>query len=329
MDKETELINILKKYNCTYVVIAQEESINKIHNLFCNNIIFDPIITIETFYVGVYHCANENYAEMEKYYLKAVDEGSVEAMNNLGWYHKNITKNYDEMMKYFKRAIDLGNYNSMSNLGGYYQNITQNYDEMEKYYTLAIEGGIENAMNNLAHHYQYVIKNYDEAEKYYKMSIKKGNLWAMKNFGLYHQNTTKNYDEMEKYYKIAIENDDMVAFNYLTGYYEQKNMHISLLQLYISCYKHNDFINREKIIELFNTISTKVLTSENKKMFLDIITKFEFFETDELCVSLDLLVSSLKETIDIMDLHFTYSVNGLGFDVAKQDFFNRCLNIIQ
>ena len=38
---------------------------------------------------------------------------------------------------------------------------------------------------------------------------------------------------------------------------------------------------------------------------------------------LDFIKTILKEKIDIMDLHFSYSMEGKGFMDAKQDFLER------
>ena len=104
---------------------------------------------------GIYHdTVTKNYAEMEKYYLMAIELGHVNAMSNLGLYHKQVTKNYAEMENYYLMAIALGNASAMTNLGYYHQFVTQNYAEMEKYFLMAIELGHANAINNLGTHYK-------------------------------------------------------------------------------------------------------------------------------------------------------------------------------
>jgi hypothetical protein len=69
-------------------------------------------------------------------------------------YHQFVTKNYAEMEKYYLMAIELGNASAMNNLGNYHHTVTKNYAEMEKYFLMAIELGHANAMNNLKTHYK-------------------------------------------------------------------------------------------------------------------------------------------------------------------------------
>ena len=288
---EQDIIIIFKKYDCGYVKIECEESTKKIHKLFCENIIFDPVTTDEMRYVGMYHYkVTKNYEEMEKHFCNAIDKGNVMAIYNLGHYHHHITKNYQKMEKFYKLAIDKGNEEAMFSLAYYHDKITHNYEEMEKYYLMAINLGDSDAMNNLGTYYEEIIKD---------------------------------YIEMEKYYLMAITNGNNMAFHNLTIYYEEMSLHMDLLKL---CVQFDKMVNRDKIIEAFNIVSCRGLTKEEEGTFLNLVNEFEFLEMDKLCVSLKLLVRSVKENIHIMDLHFTYSVNGLGFEDAKKDFFNRCLS---
>ncbi len=155
---------------------------------------------------GMYHRhITKNYAEMEKYYLRAIELGDADAMNHLGVYHHIVTNNYVEMEKYFLMAIELGNADAMNHLGVYHHQVTNNYVEMEKYFLMAIELGNAKPMSNLGVYHHQVTKNYAKMEKYYLMAIELGHADAMYNLGLYHYNVTKNYAEMEKYYLMAIE----------------------------------------------------------------------------------------------------------------------------
>lgn len=61
--------------------------------------------------------------------------------------------------------------------------------------------------------------------------------------------------------------------------------------------------------------------------FLDIVKDFDFTKVSEsINPYLILIQSLLKEKVDILDLHFKYSVNGLGFEEAKNDFFGKVCN---
>ena len=46
---------------------------------------------------------------MERLYNLAIDLGNVDAMNNLAYYYKHITKNYPKMERLYNLSIDFGN----------------------------------------------------------------------------------------------------------------------------------------------------------------------------------------------------------------------------
>ena len=253
---ETDIINLLRSHDSSYIKINDETSLSNIHGLLINNILFEPIADVDFLYFG--------------------------------WYHYNITEDYITMEKYYKMAIDKGSGNSMNNFGLYHNNITKNYVEMEKYYQMAID---------------------------------RENRVAMYNFGYYHQVITEDYVMMEKYYLMAINKGHDLAMNKLVKYYEDNMMYFKSLNLHISHSK-----NREKIIELFNCISALILNEEDIKQFLDLVSKFEFIPDDKLCASLKLFLNSKKDQLDTMDLHFTYTIHGKGYDSAKEDFLSKCLN---
>ena len=177
----------------------------------------DPVVLN---YYGFYFLFKEkNYDEVKRYYLMAIEKGSVYAIYNLGNYYRNIEKNYEEMKRYYLMAIEKGDSDAMCNLGCYYDN-EKNYEEMKLYYLMAIEKGHPTAMCNLGYYYNKVEKNYEEMKRYYLMAIEKGNVTAMCNLGSYYQVTEINYDKMKRYYLMAIEKDSVKAMCNLGAYYQ-------------------------------------------------------------------------------------------------------------
>ena len=203
---------------------------------------------------------NEQYDEMKKYYLQAIEHNNINAMHNLSAYYTNTEinnelaekyllcavnlgslqsmnllaifyqsiKNYDEMEKYYKMAIDRGYMIAAYNLASYYQKI-KNYDEMKKYYLIALDAGISMSANNLGK-YCYEIENYDEMKKYLLMAIDKNVISAMNNLGYYYETNEKNYDEMKKYYIMAI--------NSLTSSCKNTEEHYDTINSLASYYNH-------------------------------------------------------------------------------------------
>ena len=61
------------------------------------------------YYLGEYYQDIDNYEEMKKYYLMAINYNCANSMNNLGVYYKNIENNYDEMKKYYTMLLKSAN----------------------------------------------------------------------------------------------------------------------------------------------------------------------------------------------------------------------------
>jgi TPR repeat protein len=351
---EQQIINFIKSKNNIYIDINDKISIEKIYNLLINDIIYEPINSLENHYLGWYYDKiRENEDLMEKYYLVAIDDDNIYSITNLGSYYKNKNKNYDLMKKYYLMGIDKGHHGSMHHLAQYYQDIEKNYDLAKKYYLMAIDKENTASMNNLGHYYRTTEKNYDLAKKYYLMAIDKGNFDSMNNLGHYYQDIEKNYDLMEKYYLMAIDKDSHIAmanfayyyqyveknydlmekyylmgidrgnttsFDNLINYYHNNNLLISKLELFI---KYTDKIERKKIINNINEIAKIKLIKEDKQKFLDIIINFEFEEEDNLSSTVDMLIESIKYKLSKAKLHFEYSLGGKGFEDAKNDFYNK------
>jgi TPR repeat protein len=240
-------------------------------------------------YLGRNYGNIRKYYKMKRYYLMAIKKGCPSAMNNLGMYYFNVKKNYIKMQKYYLMGIEKGNLSTIYNLGYYYQMVENNYDKMKEYYLIAIEKGCHSAMYHLAEYYRYIEHEYELMEKYYLMGINAG------------------YAD---------------SFEALGYYYELHDRHTDTLQLSIT---YPTFMTRDKIIKQFNRISLRKLQPDQELKFLEILSTYKFEETDELYTFLRLLINTLNEKISLIDLHFTYTVNGKGYDEAKNDFLNRCL----
>lgn len=65
-------------------------------------------------YIGNYYFIKKNYREMKKYYLIAINEGSVMSMNNMGHYYSK--KNHEKSKKYYLMAIKNGCMQAKKNL---------------------------------------------------------------------------------------------------------------------------------------------------------------------------------------------------------------------
>jgi len=212
---EELLITELKNYGLIYLKIENENSLEKIYNLFKSNIFEEPSTDVEYLYYGAYYKNNEKKFDlMKKYYLMSIKLNNSYAMYNLAQHYQYIEKNYELMKKYYLMAIELNHSGAMNNLADYYYKIERNYDLMKKYYLMAIELNDSSAMNNLAGYYQYTGKNYELMKKYYLMAIELNNSSTMFNLGWYYQYTEKNDQSFVELYKYEDKHYIINLFNY-------------------------------------------------------------------------------------------------------------------
>jgi predicted DNA-binding WGR domain protein len=59
------------------------------------------------FGLAKYYEKQNDYSNMVKYYLLAIEQGNIASMTNIGL-HYEIQKDYDNMLKYYLIAIDKG-----------------------------------------------------------------------------------------------------------------------------------------------------------------------------------------------------------------------------
>ena len=346
----------IKKYlelnNSNYIKIENHEIINHIYNLYKYDIdernTFKMEDSIIDLYYGVYYEIKKDYDQMKKYYLISIEKGNVSAMYNLGFYYQNVEEDYDQMKKYYLMAIEKGNVSAMYNLGFYYEEIENDYDQMKKYYLVAIEKGDDEAIFNLGLYYDDVEKDYEQMKKYYLMAVEKGNKLAMNNLGLYYQAIKKDYKKMKKYYLMAIEKGSKTSMNNLGSYYQkiekdyeqmkkyylmaiEKGDNNAIYQLELFYKYNNDTLgllqlyikidNKTKISDiLVNYCNQKIINKEINSILLQYLN---CINDHDLPIIFKLFIQLFNNQIDLLEAHFKYSENGLGYEEAKQDFLKQ------
>jgi len=272
-----------------------------------------------------YYCINNlgnyyqyveiNYDLMKKYYLMNIEAGILSSMFNLGNYYQDVEINYDLMKKYYLMAIDKGHLYSMYNLGNYYHLVEINYYLMKKYYLMAIDKGHLSSMYNLGKYYQTIEINYDLMKKYYLMAIDKGHLSSMYNLGKYYQDVEINYDLMKKYYLMGIDKGDLDSMSNLCNYYKNNKMLDNLLNLYID----NHIYTQAFYNDVYKYVLNSTITCE---------TIIKLCQLDEnVVIKLPKIIQYYNKVynskINLLKLHFEYSLTGEGFSKAKLDFISR------
>lgn len=262
---------------------------HKIYNLYKNHVMFNPENGVEYKYLGLYYnIFFKDYDKMMECYNMAIEKGNYCVMFNMGLYYEKVQKNYDLMKKYYLMAVEKSDTRAMYNLGLYYENIEKNNNLSKKYYEMGANNGCASSMNNLAIYYEDIGNRY-LAEKYYSMSIEKRCIEAMYNLAIYYRES--GYTDLAvKYYLMACENKCKSSFEALVQYY---------------CDNIKD-INPDE-------------------MFLKFINLGHF--QDELPPFFKLVKRIYGEKIDLINLHFNYTENGLGYEEAKKDFNNKLLSL--
>jgi tetratricopeptide (TPR) repeat protein len=193
-----------------------------VYDLLINKII--PVFTTDTsseiyMFLARFYQLEEDYDNMIKYDLLAIEKGNVISMLVLGCFFKDMHK-YENMLKYFLMGIDRGCKMCSCSLGNYYYKI-QNFDAAIKYYLISIAAGSINAMINVGHCYYYK-KDTINTVKYYLMAYDNGRISIANDLGD-HYKGINDFDNMIKYYLIAINNGFFDNLDVLFNHYIKNN----------------------------------------------------------------------------------------------------------
>jgi predicted DNA-binding WGR domain protein len=204
---------------------------------------------------------------------------------------------------------------------GLYFDYQKDHDTMKKYYLMAIKNDNIYAMGNFGNYYKKQ-KDYDNMKKYYLIAIKKGYSYSMKNLGNYYEEQ-KDYDNMKKYYFMAIEKGNSHAMNELAIHYKKLEDYGALIKLYYDNLDKYGIIDKlvDELSKLLNKKKDEISVDYSK--IIDIIININLDDVSNVPMHMILLKKSLMESVDLYDLHFKYTPDGIGYEQAKQDFKNR------
>lgn len=138
-----------------------------------------------------------------KYYLSAIENGSIGAACCLGLYYER-TSDYDNMMKYYLLGIERDDPNAAYHLALYYQKQGDS-NGMMRYHLLAIDRQCSKSMVSLARYY-HENQDFTLMLKYHLLAIENNNTEAMYDLAQYYQQV-KQYECALKYYSLAVDND--------------------------------------------------------------------------------------------------------------------------
>ena len=133
--------------------------------------------------LGVLYTNQKNYSEAEKWYLKAIDKGSLIAVSNLAYNYIEL-EDYAKAIKYYKEYAKVADNPDNYYWMGFAYSYLEDYKNAKEWYLKAVktdEGGFsENQLGVIFDDEG----NQKEAMKWYLASIKKGDLWAYNNLAV-------------------------------------------------------------------------------------------------------------------------------------------------
>jgi hypothetical protein len=157
---EQSIITFLKKYNCVFNGTTNENDLKLIYDCLINNHIDSDVhnqknTIVLLYYAFYYDTVRTNPELAKKYYLMAIEKGSIGAMNCFAvWYEKQ--GDFDNMKKYHLAAIKNNHLDSMYNLALWYGE-TKDYDNMIKYHLMGAENGDQDCINEINKYFEQVL----------------------------------------------------------------------------------------------------------------------------------------------------------------------------
>ena len=166
---------------------------------------------------GKEYYEKKDYTEALKWFSLAVEQGSAEGQNYLGFFYRQglgVDQDYSKALKWFRKAADQGFAAGQCNLGDMYQHglgVDQDYSEAIKWYRKAAEQGYGIGQCDMGYLYRHglgVDQDYSEAIKWYRKAAEQGFAGGQVNLGsMYDQGlgVTKDCMEALKWYRKAAE----------------------------------------------------------------------------------------------------------------------------
>ena len=261
------------------------------------------------------------HEKAEKYYLMAIQHGNIDAMIQLADMYVLLKKstNYVDIEKYYLIAMNtLKNTTIIKKLAHFYMYTNGDKINGIKYYTMAANNEDYESICVLANHYKR-IDDYVNAEKYFILMTKKNHC---------------DFCELQSFFidikkdpvgllKICIENPEFGDTCRIKKIIKDTSiLKLDPVGLINFCIENKEFVNRVDLIKMIKKIFIFKLDEQQHKTFVEFLSSFDFLPEDKVSKMLRTLANSLRYHIDIMKLHFEYTVNGKGFKEAQNDFLN-------
>ena len=167
-----------------------------------------------------------DYDEAKKWYELAINNGSINALNNIGALYQNIYNDLEKAFEYFVMAAEKNISIAQSNIGKMYFNglgVDEDLEEAKKWLSKAAENGAADAMTLLG----TIMLDEDESEgiKLIKEASDNNDYYASYALGLmYYEGTyfLQSYDKAKQYFEKAVysaEHNEIIIPNQGEAYY--------------------------------------------------------------------------------------------------------------
>lgn len=306
-DLRDQVYKYFRNLGYRIIDISNDESVMDIHNCIFNNIVNDNGDDITYLYYGNYHYEKKMYDTMIKYYLMSIELGNAAAMHNLGYYYDTIKDNITAM-KYYDMSAEHKNIEVIKWLQTKC-NLCGDYDKMVKYSLMGFELGDMNSIKKLIGH--YIINNDEENMLKYHNKLTELDDFSMLDDIISYYNED-NDDKCIEYCILKSKRTNTFQF--------QLSEKLKLnYDLFIKFYSENKEFAEGYCNQLCDIIMYHIDTKNVTKELLNIILDMDCSKNQYI----GLIKKLLLEKIDLMDLHFSYSMEGKGFNDAKNDFLDR------
>jgi len=162
------------------------------------------------------HGVGQDFAEAQRWYHKAADQGGACGQTGLGLLYTNgqgVHQDYAAAVTWFRKAADQGDPLGQNNLGVMYASghgVPQDNAEAIRRYREAASQGFPLAQRNLGAFYYLgqggLSQNYAEAFKWYQLAAQQGDAEAQNTIGTMYdkgQGVSQDYAEAMKWYRLA------------------------------------------------------------------------------------------------------------------------------
>ncbi len=211
---ENDLIELPEKYEDIAVQIQEffeKKEYNKAIEIAEN--IENEEDGIKFIILGLAYANLQKISVAESFYLKAIDKGQIDALNNLANLYGDLQK-FSEAESFYLKAIDKGNSNALNN-STILNEDQQNFSEAESYYLKALEKGNIIALNNLAILHYITNTNKAKALEYVNKAIETDKAVIIKETQIIVEIWNGIFNNIENRAAEIIESQDVTVINEL------------------------------------------------------------------------------------------------------------------